>query len=179
MNGRALLVGRNRDAALGRLRAAAVAAVALAASTWLWWTVTSAASGALAANSPAAPATVLELQFLWAYGALGAGLAGAAIVAYERGGLVVAVAVGSLAVAGYSLGATLAGVPHGSVRTTVEYGLWLGAFGFLVGRAAATGERSSGTAVAHRRAVVVLGAGFAVAAVTCTAVVWGVRAAVV
>lgn len=180
MNARVLLLGRDRAASLDRLRNTAVAAAALAAATWLWWTATSAASGALAANTSATLATVLELQFLWAYGVLGAGLAAAALVAYERAGLAVAVAVGVLAVAGYSLGARLAGVPHGSARVSVEYGLWLGALGFLAGRAAAaaTGESARATAVARSRVVVALAAGFVAAAVACIAFVWGVRAAV-
>ncbi|XCF17468.1 hypothetical protein ABSL23_05505 [Halobacterium sp. NMX12-1] len=180
MNARALLLGRDRAASLDRLRSAAVAAAALAAATWLWWTATSAASGVLAANTPATMATVLELQFLWAYGVLGAALAATALVAYERGGLAVAVGVGALAVAGYSLGATLAGVPHGSVRVSVEYGLWLGALGFLAGRAAAaaTGRSARAIAVARSRAAVALAAGFVAAAVACIAFVWGVRGAV-
>lgn len=181
MNARALLVGRSRDASVDRLRAGAVAAVALAAASWLWWTATSAASGALAANTAVALATALELQFLWAYGVLGAGVAAAGLVGYERGGLAVAVAVGVLAVAAYSVGATLAGAPHGSVRVSVEYGLWVGVLGFLVGRAAAaaTGDRARASTVPRRRVVAALAVGFAVAAVACTAVVWGVRGAVV
>lgn len=179
MNVRALLAGRDRAASVTYLRTGAVASAALAPATWVWWTATSAASGPLAAASPATLATVLELQFLLAYGVLGLGLAAAALAAYERGGLAVAVTVGVLAVAGYSLGASLAGAPHGSVRVSVEYGLWLGVFGFLLGRAAAavTGKRATGAPIESRWTTLALGSGAALAAVACTAIVWGVRGA--